>query len=246
MPEEIFTQAELVVDARALQTVLNQISVGRNVPLLDSTAISHVSRRNIPGIPEPLISVEGYFDSDEDAVIAQGIAAGTQKRASVSPQPMTPGTVAYSLPVYEGRYQQGGRVAEMHPFSLELPGTGDMLRGLVAVNQTHQKPGSGSDTLTGTAIQLGAIAAGQTLHAVVHVKDAAIFNQIDPIVESDDDSGFPTPTTQITMTAITFADGTGAYTASVAGPITDDWFRMLLTVTGVDTVVPFFTLLAIA
>lgn len=245
MPPTIVTRLAIALDALPLHSTLNNLDVSMGKPTLDATGIKHATRKNAPGMWESEVSVSGFWASATDAAIAQGIAAGALKRLSIGVGPTTPGAVAYSLDVREGPYAQGGRVAELYPFSLRALGQSMPLRGLIAINETHQKPGAGSATLTGSAIQLGAVGATETLHAVVHVQDPAIFNQVDPIIESDDDSGFATPTTALAMTPITFADGTGAYTGSVAGPITDDWFRMLLTVSGVDTVVPYFCLLAI-
>lgn len=75
---------------------------------------------------------------------------------------------------------------------------------------------------TGTAVQLRAVQSGEQLVIVPHVF-AETGTSIDIVTQSDDGSGFGSPTTRSTITLN--ATGTGQ-AAVVNGPITDTWFRV--------------------
>ena len=56
------------------------------------------------------------------------------------------------------------------------------------------------------------------------------------IVQSDDNAGFTTPTTRISFTAAT---AVGAQWGSVAGALTDDYWRISYTISGTNPVFAF-------
>lgn len=80
----------------------------------------------------------------------------------------------------------------------------------------------------GTAYQLGVLAAGQTLVAALHVFAAATANYTVKI-QSDDNSGFTTPTDRITFAAVT---GLTHEVKKLDGAVaTDDYWRVNITKT---------------
>jgi hypothetical protein len=82
----------------------------------------------------------------------------------------------------------------------------------------------------GTGFQLGPVAATQRVWAAVHFLTAGgTTPSITARVESDDNAGFTTPTTQITFTAAT---AKGGQFASLLGPVTDTYWRCAWTVSG--------------
>jgi len=81
--------------------------------------------------------------------------------------------------------------------------------------------------LTGTAVQLGAVATGKRLWAALFVQ-AGTFTNLAVTIESDDNQGFSSPVTAITFNTVASAAG-GQFT-SVAGPLTDVWFRAKATI----------------
>lgn len=81
---------------------------------------------------------------------------------------------------------------------------------------------------TGTGVLLGAVGAQQHVFAAVHVFAAG--TTADVIVESDDNSGFTSPTTRSTTTVTALG---GTFVTPVAGAITDTYWRIrTATVTG--------------
>lgn len=94
----------------------------------------------------------------------------------------------------------------------------------------------------GVPKQLGAVAATQKLYAVIHAYAfGGTTPTLDPKVESDNAAAFPSG-----IDRITFSQKTGfAYEWSeLAGAVTDDWLRMVMTVGGTAT--PKFSVLALA
>jgi hypothetical protein len=112
--------------------------------------------------------------------------------------------------------------------------TGPMARGRLL----HPTSVARTSSSTGTGRQLGAVVAGKSMYAALHVLTVSGTNPtLDVIVQSDDNAGFTTPTTRITLAQRTT---TGTYGfGSVAGAITDDYWRISYTIGGTGT--PTFT-----
>ena len=103
--------------------------------------------------------------------------------------------------------------------------------GIVRGNLIH--PGSASRTASGvgTGRQLGAVIAGKSLYVALHVLSASGSTpSLTVIVQSDDNGSFTTPTTRVTFTAAT--TGNTYQWGSVAGAITDDYWRISYTISG--------------
>lgn len=88
---------------------------------------------------------------------------------------------------------------------------------------------SRSTTGNGTAFQLGAVAAGKSLYAALHVFTAT-GTTLDVKVQSDDNSGMSSATDRITFTQV--ATTPTSLFSSVAGSITDDYWRIVYTISG--------------
>ena len=109
-----------------------------------------------------------------------------------------------------------------------MSSTGGIVRGKLI------HPGSTARTSsTGTGRQLGAVVAGKSLYAALHVLSVSGTSTptITVKVQSDDNGSFTTPTDRITFTAAT---AVGAQWGSVAGAITDDYWRISFTISGTN------------
>jgi len=109
--------------------------------------------------------------------------------------------------------------------------------GLVAVT---------ADNVPAAAIkELGAVAAGQYLYAVLHVTEVSADDSIIVTIESDALETFLSPTTQITF-ASKAAIGS-EIAVRVAGPISDTWWRAWanVTVSGEPCAIKFAAAMAI-
>lgn len=100
-----------------------------------------------------------------------------------------------------------------------------MVRGLLEANRTV----SSSSNTTGSNT-LGAVSATQKIWGSLHVFTlSGTSPTLDVVVESDDNSGFTTPTTRITFTQATTRSGQWS---STAGAITDTYWRVKWTIGG--------------
>lgn len=99
-----------------------------------------------------------------------------------------------------------------------------LVRGVFATKQTVTATGNG------TGHQVGAVTSAQRVWAGVHFLTAGgTTPSCTVILESDDNAGFTSPTTRITFTAAT---ARGAQWSSLAGAITDTYWRFRWTVSG--------------
>lgn len=116
--------------------------------------------------------------------------------------------------------------------------TGPMARGRLL----HPTSVARTSSSTGTGRQLGAVASGKSLYAALHVITASgTLPTLDVKIQSDDNGSFTSPTDRIT-----FAQRTTTATydfGSVAGSITDDYWRISYTIAGTN---PSFTFAVVA
>ncbi len=111
--------------------------------------------------------------------------------------------------------------------------TGPVIRGKLL------HPGSTARTTsgTGTGRQLGAVIAGKSLYAALHVLSVSGTSTptITVAVQSDDNAGFTSATDRVTFTPAT---AKGYQWGSVAGAVTDDYWRVSFVISGTT---PSFT-----
>lgn len=105
-----------------------------------------------------------------------------------------------------------------------------IVRGRLDANRTAT-----SSTNT-TGAQTGAVSSTQTMWAVLQVSKLTTGAALAVVVQSDDNSGFTTPTDRITFTSASTRSGQWG---SAAGAITDDWWRVKWTISGSTPSVDF-------
>ena len=116
------------------------------------------------------------------------------------------------------------RVAQMDGIlTLNVSGDGN---GHLIVGQVMQEDETLSATGQSTGFQFGALSAGETLRAAMFVLTATA-GTLDMTIESDDNSGFTSATTRMTFSQFS---AVGTEQQTVAGAITDDWWRVNYTI----------------
>jgi hypothetical protein len=130
-----------------------------------------------------------------------------------------------------------GAVGTMAPFSVAMSSarSGGGVAAIGAVHGRILKPkGTISATgATGSVIQVGAVGSGHYLYAICHCFTLGTSFTLQ--VQSDDNSGMSSPTTRGTIGSITSTGGT--WMTRVAGPITDDYWRINVSaVSGTSTI----------
>lgn len=138
------------------------------------------------------------------------------------------GSVAYLLQSIPLSYTPvSGAVGELAMGNISgSSSTGPVVRGQLL----HPSNASRTATSTGTGQQLGAVSATQRMYAALHVISASgTLPTLAVVLQSDDNAGFTTPTSRITFSTAT---GRTSQMSSVAGAITDTYWRVSYTVGG--------------
>ena len=165
----------------------------------------------------------------------------TTTPVSVVPDPSaTPaiGDTAMLFQAGRGSLGWGGSVGDVHRQNVTMSSRTQSDTPLVAGELAMVK-GAYTATETTAGRQVGAISAGQKLYAALHVFATTGSPTWDVTIESDDNSGFTTATTRITFSQLTAA---GSAWSSVAGAITDDYWRVVGTFGGTGSVTAAVTL----
>lgn len=180
------------------------------------------ARARLAGLEDVTATYGGYFGGTATGADKNNFDAwtgGLEEPWTLSPDGLE-GSPAYVMRGGRFKYSVGDQVGNNHKTTTTVMGTNGetaVVRGLVTKTQ-----GTVSATgATGTAMQIGAVAAGQYLYAVLHV--FSVGTTITAVIESDNASNFPSAVTQLTFGPITAIGGT---MLRVAGPITDDWVRL--------------------
>ena len=121
-----------------------------------------------------------------------------------------------------------GTVGEIAPFSVTKSQSSEvMVRGTVEIDEDLTATGNSG------GVNLGAVGADEKCYVAIHTY--AVSGTSTPTVtfklQSDDNASFTSPTDRITFTDIT---AIGADFQSVAGAITDTYWRLNYTISGTN------------
>ncbi|HET8684777.1 MAG TPA: hypothetical protein VFM54_23330 [Micromonosporaceae bacterium] len=195
----------------------------------DVFQVGLVGRSRRAGLQDVQASVAGLWQAGsgmvDPAVIA--VLGGTVQPVTQSVSG-TEQDVAYLYQAGSFSYEMFGEVGQLTPFSLAIQGargSGSLSAGAVRGRLLKARGNVSATGATGTAYQLGAVGASQYLYATLHVFGAG--TTITAVLESDDNAGFSSATTRMTFGPITTTGGT--WGTRVAGPITDDYYRIRVT-----------------
>lgn len=200
---------------------LNTCSLNLSADELDNTVFGLGGfRRRIAGLSTVQAQFGGFWEAGTGTPDPESFTnLRTVDRVVTMAPDDAETTTAYMWQGGSFGYQLFGQIGQVTPFSLNYSGTNGVgeVRGQVA----KAKADVSSTGATGSVVELGDVAASEYLYATLHVYSAG--TTITVQVQSDDDSGFGSPTTQGSFTGITAVGGT--WLTRVAGPITDTFFR---------------------
>jgi hypothetical protein len=208
----------------------NAVELDTEVAELDATTFSSSGYAVIaPGLHSVSSKVSGLWDAGsaaivDDALWAQiGAASAVQ---TVSPGAAAVGDVAFFTKLIRPKYAITGQVGELLKF--ESSGIGDgtpLVRGKVANNSAR--------TATGTtaAVLLTAPTETQRVYCAIHAVSVSGGGSLVATLQSDDGSGFPSPTTVATSSAITAA-GSQLLTGALGATALEPYYRLSFVVTG--------------
>jgi hypothetical protein len=185
------------------------------------------------GLKTSALNLSGFYQAGADTVDEYAFAAlGTGGKVTTCGVNEVEGEPCGMFQQMQHEYQWLGEVGEMAPFQLQggcSDGVGVILGKLVKEQGAVSATGA-----TGTALELGAVAAGKYVYGTFHVLGTP-GTTVTAVVESAAASNFAGATTRITFGPYTTAGG--RWGARVAGSITDTWWRLRVTaITGTFTI----------
>lgn len=231
MSKFVLTNVRLFAGGTDLTTFNNQVALSAEGESKETTAFAasgDVWHEEITGIKSVSLNASGQWDAgdltkpDDDAFTN----FGTVGAISVCPAGAADGALAYLTQYNRRQYQLLGAVGDVAPWSWQSNGSWPLARGQVLASPTARTSSS-----TGTAVQLGAVSSTQRLYVALHVFSVSGSSSptLTVAIQSDNASNFPSAATVTTLTAAT---AISSQITRVAGPITDDWFRISYTITG--------------
>ncbi len=243
--KQIFTDVRLFAVGADLSGDSNKVEITAEVDEKETTNYRSGGWKEVlGGLASSAFTGEGQWEAGDPSKVddASWLQLGGTGPWTVSPTDATVGTLAYFTQALRSSYALGDEVGNVAPWSGKASGTWPMVRGQIAHPPGTARTSSG----TGTALQLGAVAAGKRLYAAVHLLSVSGTGSpsITLRVESDDNAGFTSAATAVTFTAAT-APG-GQILRSDGTAIADSYFRIGWTVTGTTPSFLFAAALGIA
>lgn len=238
MAKFVLKDAVVMFDGRDLSGELSSVELEYSQTTPEFTAFGDGAKRRLPGILNVNANQNGWWDAvsaadslDADLFAKLAAASGLM---SMSPDGGQIGEVGFSFKTQTAEYAPGASHGEVFAFALSVMGDDIMIRGSVMENAVF------TSTANGTARQVGALVAGQTMFSTIHVVAASGTPTLDVTVESDATNSFSGGET-VRMTHPQFT-AVGANQQSVAGAITDSWWRLVLAIGGSS---PSFTVFGV-
>lgn len=186
-------------------------------------------RERLGGLRDTDWQLRGMLDTDPETLLMPLALAPAAKPMSVSStRPLVADCVVWFADMLQTRVQNGRQLGQMFGFELDAKEASPLIRGVCLETVTRTATGNSA------ALDLNvAIGATDRFYYAVHVLSVSGTSPtLDLVLESDDDSGFPSATTRATLAQFT---DTGSAFGYVAGPITDEYWRVNATVGGSDT-----------
>ena len=212
----VLTDAGIWIEGRDFAGVSNSVELGVEADTPEDTNFKSGGWRTFAadGLKTSNLSLEGFFDGSYDA--DQFASLAKERGVMIVPAGMTPGDLAYIVPVTVSGHQLGASIGELFAFTYAAKGRGATDRAQVF----DVREGVTSDNVT-ARVNLGQILTGETMEVWVHVTRRAGRVQIS--VES--------ATNQTTGTATTRGGAAGINTTrlekySIVGPVTDEWWQL--------------------
>ncbi len=228
MATQVLTNAKVWLDSYDLSGDLNAVAIELGVDQQEATTFGNDTKITKPGLKSVKASLAGLinlgagfseeFLSSKIALADVPMSVGPTTGAEGEPGFSFLSGIAAFTPVQ-------GSVGDLLKFKLDAAATSaKLVRGTIVHNAPRTATGNG------TVFNIGAVAAGQFLYAVLHVPAISGGPTITIKVQSAPTVGFAAPTDRITFTAVTVKGSQWA--VPIAGAITDAFWRATWTFTG--------------
>ncbi|MDM4722751.1 hypothetical protein QTQ03_25295 [Micromonospora sp. WMMA1363] len=198
----------------------------------------------IGGIAKGTVQASGFWSAGTSDQVDDNLWPGMGGVGAWSWCPDTAdlGAVGWVTQALQANYKILDAVGDVAPWEANASTTGAITRGVVL----HPPGTARTTTGDGTGVEHVAVAAGQNLYANLHVLSVSGTSTptITVVIESDaSDTWSGGETTRISFDAAT---AIGGQSKSVAGAITDTWYRATWTITGTDPSFLFLVTLGVS
>lgn len=255
MAKTVLLNTRIFAGAVDLTGVSNKVELSSEVEEKDVTAFQPEDATDagwkelLGGLASTSIMASGQWEAGDASKVDDGTwaALSARRRApwTVCPLSAAVGSLAYFSSILRDSYKLGDAVGEVAPYEAQGSGDGLLLRGTVAHAPGTARTSDGD----GTALELGALSAGQSLHAALHVLSVSGTStpSLTVSVESAEDEEFSEPTERVSFAEATAADvASRAQMVRVSGAVTDTWWRVSWDVSGTSPSFLFVVVLGIA
>lgn len=211
----------------------NKANLQVDVDELDSTSIEDTSKEFIAGLSS--VKFDGEVFAQHGTGLSETVSSANfavaDKLISIYPS-STAGTPGYAFESVQLNFSPQMTIGDISRFTINASKSGSALVRVTDMEGLVTKTSTGN----GTARELGAVSATQSLYSFLHVTAVSGTSPtLNVTVRSDSAEAFSSPTTKITHTQF---DAIGAELKTEAGAITDTWYRVTWTIGGTD---PSFT-----
>ena len=229
MSKQVFSNGLVRLGGYDLTADVNAIALAEGADALDNTNLASTNHTYQPGLKTVKCSVSGFWDTANDAYLSADLTLTDVITLALS---QAEGAVTYFMKSVQAQYKTiADGVGKLATMALTFNAAGSLTRGQVLANKTGI-----SATGTGTAFQLGAATATQSLFASLHVTNITGTGvTLTGTIESDSANNFPSPVTVATFTDVTDVTGVEAQFQAIAGANTDTWYRFKYTIAGTGT-----------
>lgn len=236
MSKQILTNVRIFAGATDLTSASNRVEITPQVDTKDTTNFGSVDangtlwRELLSSLGSANIAAGGQWEALDGSKVDDDQWAnfgGVGPWSFSGPSGLVAeGSLAYIINAVRTSYAVFDAVGEVAPWQASAASTSGYARGayLLAPGTARTATGSGS------VVQLGAVPAGRSIWAALHVLSATgTTPSITVTLQSATTLGFGSPTTRATFSAQT-ARGTAFL--QTLGPITDQYWRMSYTISG--------------
>ncbi len=232
MASQIVSNAKLFFGGYDMSGDISALALKYGAAAKESTTLASAGFREYkPGLKDVTFQHEGFWNGGAGNVddTLFGEIAVVDVPMSICPLTGAEGDVAFTFKAIEAAYAPGAKIGDMLAFSVSGQGDGDLVRGTLVHNSAETAGGNGN------IFNLGAVLATQKLHASLHLLDVAGGGpiQFNCKIQSDAVVGFGTPTDRITFAQMAAVGAQWA--APVAGAITDAYWRLVFTLSGITS-----------
>lgn len=223
----VLTDALVLVNGANLSGQSNKLELSAEVAEQDVTTFASAGWKEvIGGIGSHDWSLAGQWAAGDTAKPDDRLWADLGANAAwTAAAPSAEGSAAYFGTILSGQHKIGGDVGNVAPYEAHGVGSGRLVRGTLM----HPAGTARTTTGVGTAYQLGALSATQLMACALHVCSVSGTTPSITVKLRSSSTAGGTYADRITFAA---ANALSSQLLTVAGAVTDTWWRVEWTISG--------------